>query len=158
MTTSATRTLSLALIAVACALSAVPASAVTKKKAAAAAEAAPAPAVLADLSPEQIDSAGRVLVGAQQCEFGQKVDLSPADKPGYFHLNFNKRQYTMAPEPTTTGAVRLEDKHTGVVWIQIANKSMLMNAKAGQRMVDECVHPDQKKPQQSAEAGAPASR
>ena len=157
MTTSASRTLSLALIAAACALSAVPASAVTKKKAAEAAP-APAPAVLADLSPEQIDSAGRVLVGAQQCEFGQKVDLTPADKPGYFHLSFNKRQYTMAPEPTTTGAVRLEDKHTGVVWIQIANKSMLMNAKAGQRMVDECVHPDQKKPQQSAEASAPASR
>jgi hypothetical protein len=49
----------------------------------------------------------------------------------------------LAPEPTTTGAVRLEDKKNGLVWIQIANKSMLMNAKIGQRLVDNCVHPSQ---------------
>ena len=44
---------------------------------------------------------------------------------------------------TATGAVRLEDQHAGAVWIQIANKSMLMNQKLGQRMADECMSPQQ---------------
>jgi hypothetical protein len=30
---------------------------------------------------------------------------------------------------TSTGTVRLEDKQAGAVWLQIANKSMLMNQK-----------------------------
>ena len=50
----------------------------------------------------------------------------------------------MVPESTPTGAVRLEDKKAGVVWLQIANKSMLMNAKVGQRMVDACQHAEQR--------------
>ena len=58
-------------------------------------------------------------------------------------LEVEGKKYLLAPEPTTTGAVRLEDKKAGVVWLQIANKSMLMNAKIGQRMVDECIHPTQ---------------
>ena len=31
----------------------------------------------------------------------------------------------------------------GAVWLQIANKSMLMNQKLGQRMADECMSPEQ---------------
>jgi hypothetical protein len=51
----------------------------------------------------------------------------------------------VAPEETDTGAVRLEDKKSGVVWIQIPAKSMLMNAKIGQRVADGCVMAEQKK-------------
>ena len=29
------------------------------------------------------------------------------------------------------------------MWIQIANKSMLMNQKLGQRLADECMSPEQ---------------
>jgi len=49
----------------------------------------------------------------------------------------------MSPVKTSTGTVRLEDKHAGAVWLQIANKSMLMNQKVGQRLADECMSPDQ---------------
>lgn len=49
----------------------------------------------------------------------------------------------MIPVATTTGAVRLEDTKAGAVWLQIANKSMLMNQKLGQRMADECMSPEQ---------------
>lgn len=107
------------------------------------AKAAKAPA-LPDLSAEQLANAERVLVGKIDCEFSQSVDLAPGPKQGYFTLDFKGKKYTLAPEATTTGAVRLEDKKAGIVWLQIANKSMLMNAKIGQRMVDNCVHPSQK--------------
>ena len=49
----------------------------------------------------------------------------------------------MAPGATTTGTVRLEDQKGGAVWLQIANKSMLMNQRAGQRLADECMSPEQ---------------
>jgi cytochrome c2 len=44
----------------------------------------------------------------------------------------------MTPVETTTGAVRLEDTQAGAMWLQLPNKSMLMNSKLGQRMADEC--------------------
>src|SRR4249920_1530714 len=65
----------------------------------------------------QIDIAARVLTGSAQCEFNQHVDIDPVDgKPGLFKVGFNGRNYTMSPQETTTGAVRLEDKAGGAVW------------------------------------------
>ncbi|MEY2655607.1 MAG: hypothetical protein RLZZ524_2635 [Pseudomonadota bacterium] len=92
---------------------------------------------LPDLSAEQLANAERVLT-----DWSNSQALK--DKAGYFKVGYKGKSYTMVPEPTTTGAVRLEDKKNGLVWLQIANKSMLMNAKAGRRMVDNCVHPTQK--------------
>jgi hypothetical protein len=49
----------------------------------------------------------------------------------------------MFPVETSTGAIRLEDRKAGAVWLQLANKSMLMNQKLGQRLADTCMSPDQ---------------
>jgi hypothetical protein len=49
----------------------------------------------------------------------------------------------MAPVISATGAIRLEDQKAGAVWLQIPNKSMLMNQKIGQRMADECMSTQQ---------------
>lgn len=100
------------------------------------------PAPSAQLTPEQLSTADRVLVGQSRCEFDQAVNVAPVpDKKGHFHVEFKGKTFNMVPEATTTGAVRLEDKKAGMMWLQIANKSMLMNSKIGQRMVDNCVHP-----------------
>ncbi len=96
------------------------------------------------VTPEQLAAADQVLVGKIDCELGQEVSLEAlSDKPGYFRLAFKGNYYTVVPEPTTTGAVRLEDKRAGVVWLQIPAKSMMMNSRLGQRMVDDCKHPTQ---------------
>jgi len=99
----------------------------------------------AALSNEQLVTADRVLLGQSRCEFDQSVNVAavPGQK-GWFNVEYKGKSYLMAPEHTTTGAVRLEDKKNGMMWLQIANKSMLMNSKIGQRMVDNCVHPSQK--------------
>ncbi|MCH7345895.1 hypothetical protein LZ017_21205 [Pelomonas sp. CA6] len=118
----------------------------------------PPPPVEEDLplSEAQLAVAPQVSHGDVHCEFNQKVQITPdADKPGRFKLQFGKQVFHMAPEPTTTGAVRLEDKKAGVVWLQIPSKSMLMNTKVGQRMVDSCMHEDQKA-FQAANAAPPA--
>ena len=96
------------------------------------------------VSPEQLAAADRVLLGQMECEFGQQVSLEAiADRPAHFRLSFKGNFYTVVPEPTTTGAVRLEDKRAGVVWLQIPAKSMMMNSRIGQRMIDDCKHPTQ---------------
>ena len=59
-----------------------------------------------------------------------------AGQPGHFRLSYKKASYTMIPEETSSGAVRLEDKKAGVVWLQIPAKSMLMDARAGQRRIE----------------------
>ncbi|HEU5294400.1 MAG TPA: hypothetical protein VFU71_06400 [Burkholderiaceae bacterium] len=105
----------------------------------------PAQQQVATLSADQLSTADRVLVGQSRCEFDQSVNVAavPGQK-GWFNVEYKGKSYLMAPEHTTTGAVRLEDKKNGMMWLQIANKSMLMNSKIGQRMVDNCVHPSQK--------------
>ena len=147
----------LTFVAIAAALSiAAPLSAVaterakqpTKQAAKPAAQqpaAKPAAQQPAALSADQINTADRVLTGQSRCEFDQAVNVAAVpNRKGWFNVEYKGKSYLMAPETTTTGAVRLEDKKNGMMWLQIANKSMLMNSKIGQRMVDNCVHPSQK--------------
>ena len=91
------------------------------------------------LSVAHLEEARKVQVGTLPCELGQSVVLA-ADPGanGFFTLQIGKARYRLAPELTTTGAIRLEDKTAGVVWLQLANKSMLMNQKLGRRIADEC--------------------
>jgi hypothetical protein len=97
------------------------------------------------VSPSQLEIAARVLQGDAQCEFNQQVAVRAIDgRPGHFRVSFQSVSYTMVPQETTTGAVRLEDKKAGVVWIQIPSKSMLLNHKIGQRMVDSCTTSQQR--------------
>jgi hypothetical protein len=113
------------------------------------------PALAAEpLSAGQLEAAARVYTGTAECEFNQKISLAAVDgTPGHFKLGYKNASYTLVPQETTTGAVRLEDRKAGVVWLQIPAKSMLMNAKIGQRMVDSCQHAEQRSPAAPAGAG-----
>ena len=111
------------------------------------------------VSEAQLQIADRVHTGQAACEFNQVVDLDRiADRPGHFKLKFKNVSYTVVPEETTTGALRLEDKKAGIVWLQIPSKSMLMNSKIGQRMVDNCMHPEQRAAMQAVEGAAAPER
>lgn len=97
------------------------------------------------ISQAQLDVAARVLTGAADCEFKQQVTVQPVEnQPGHFHVGFKGQRYTMVPEETATGAVRLQDRRAGMVWLQIPTKSMLMNSRLGQRVVDGCLHAEQR--------------
>ena len=117
----------------------------TKSSTKAAAGVAVAAAAVGVVTANQLDIAARVLTGKADCESNQHVNVDAiATQPGHFKVGFKNVNYTMTPEETTTGAVRLEDKKSGVVWLQIPSKSMLMNQKVGQRMVDGCTHSEQR--------------
>lgn len=100
--------------------------------------------VMLDADATQLLAAKEVLVGESGCEFGQKIEVGAnPSHPGYIDLNYNKKTYTMKPVLSATGAVRLEDVRSETLMIQIASKTMVMNQKTGQRLIDNCVHPDQ---------------
>ena len=97
------------------------------------------------ISQAQLDVAARVLTGFADCEFKQRIGVLPVEgEPGWFNISHLGKRYRMLPRETTTGAVRLEDPAAGVVWLQIPTKSMLMNARIGQRLVDSCLHAEQR--------------
>lgn len=96
------------------------------------------------LTPAELAIAERVHVGKLPCELGASVTLTADAKvPGYFDLQGKNFKYRMFPVMTSTGAIRLEDQKAGAVWLQLANKSMLMNQKMGIRLADECMSPAQ---------------
>lgn len=98
----------------------------------------------AALTPDEIAIADRVHVGRLPCGEGASVNIEPDGKaPGYFNVQSGKQRYRMFPVGTSTGAIRLEDKNAGAVWLQLANKSMLMDQKLGKRVADECSSPAQ---------------
>lgn len=98
----------------------------------------------APLAPQELSIAERVHVGHLPCELGASVQMTAdTNTPGYFHLQGKGYKYRMKPVTTSTGAIRLEDEKAGAVWLQLANKSMLMDQKNGRRLADECAHPDQ---------------
>jgi hypothetical protein len=96
------------------------------------------------LTPAELAIAERVYRGKLPCELGAFVTLTADEKsPGYFDVQIKSQKFRMFPVETSTGAIRLEDHKAGAVWLQLANKSMLMNQKLGQRLADECMSPDQ---------------
>ncbi|ABM60060.1 hypothetical protein [Verminephrobacter eiseniae] len=101
-------------------------------------------AIKATLSAAELAIAEHVHVGRMPCELGAFVTVTadPAT-PGYFHVQGKGFKYHMAPVLTSTGTARLEDTKGGAVWLQIANKSMLMSQRLGRRLADACMSPAQ---------------
>ena len=111
--------------------------------------------------------AQRVYTGKIQCELGADVTITADDKKaGFFNVSTKGARYRMHPVESRTGAIRLEDPKAGAMWLQIANKSMLMNQKQGLRLADECMAPAQlafaeemkKNPPKSLFEGADAAK
>ena len=86
-----------------------------------------------------------VYTGTMQCELGTRVTVTQdAQNPLMYDVHAsNGRRYSMQQVPTSTGVVRLEDKAAGATWMQLGNKSMLMDQKRGERVADQCQNPQQ---------------
>ena len=105
---------------------------------------APVPLIGSDPMSQDLAIAQKIYQGLMPCELGASVRVqADATAPGYFLVQGKGFRYRMYPVRTSTGALRLEDKNAGTVWLQLANKSMLMDQKKGRRVADECTHPEQ---------------
>jgi hypothetical protein len=98
----------------------------------------------AALKPEELALALQVHAGRLPCELGAFVLLvADPNASGYFDVQLKGRKFRMVPVATSTGAIRLEDRRQGAVWLQLADKSMLMDQRLGKRLVDACVSVEQ---------------
>ncbi|MQR01559.1 MliC family protein [Glaciimonas soli] len=75
--------------------------------------------------------------GKYSCESGSRVEIQQDDR-GAVQLIWLGRAYVMTPVVTSTGAVRLENAQSGLVWIQIPAKSMLLNTKQSSQLANGC--------------------
>lgn len=97
------------------------------------------------LTDAEMEIAKRVHTGKVQCELGADVTVAADEKnPGFFHVSTGKQRFFMHPVESRTGAIRMEDNRQGAMWLQLGNKSMLLNQKLGQRVADECATPTQR--------------
>ena len=113
---------------------------VTRRAAKAVEEVTPvSPETDVTLNEADLAVAQRVSTGKAQCELGADVTVTADEqKPGFFTITTKGQKYRMHPVESRTGAIRLEDPRAGAMWLQLGNKSMLMNQKAGLRIADEC--------------------
>ncbi len=103
-------------------------------------KAAPAKAAPVELTDEQLSIAQIVTTGRIVCADGKSVTITPDAKiQGAFDLLFASVRYDVVPVPTKSGAVRLEDRKSGLVFMQLANKSMLFNERQSRRLADDCI-------------------
>ena len=80
-----------------------------------------------------------VFEGSMACDDKVTVAVAQDKKlPNHFLLSVGKMQFKTVRVPTDSGAIRLEDKAHGIVWLQMSNKSMLFNEKAGKRLANNC--------------------
>jgi hypothetical protein len=97
-----------------------------------------------DAQPDQVKAAELVYYGAYDCEFKQSLNVTQSSKhPAYVDVKFGSATWLMKPVLSSTGAIRLEDIRGETLMVQIASKSMLLNVKAGKRLVDDCESPTQ---------------
>ncbi len=96
-----------------------------------------------------------------QCEHGASVSIyqnKSDDK--HIALRWEKTLYRMRRVDTTTGADRFETRKYGLIWIGIPAKGILLDAKKGQQLANECKSPEQmagKAPAAPAPAQAPVT-
>ena len=110
------------------------------------------------LTPAELAISEQVYQGRISCELGASVNIAKDSvNPGYFFVEGKGFKYHMSPVSTSTGTVRLEDAKAGAMWLQVANKSMLINRKLGQRMADDCMSPEQHQVAEAIKKNPPAT-
>ncbi len=106
----------------------------------------------------QVDAAERVYYGVYDCEFKQTIDITKNTKfPAFVDVRHAGAVYLMKPVLSSTGAIRLEDIRGETLMVQISSKSMLLNVKTANRLVDDCVSPRQRELIEAARAAKAAA-
>jgi len=98
------------------------------------------PVVASSPEPAAAAAAAEVWAGAYQCEHAEKVSMRPGQGPDMVELQWKAQRWQMRRIDSRSGAMRLEDASARMVWIQLPNKSMLLDQRQGRRLLDECQH------------------
>ena len=73
------------------------------------------------------------------CELGNHVTIiRVAGQRNQIQLRWRGRTHRMVRVNTSTGANRFENKASGLVWIDIPTKGILLNSHSGKQLANEC--------------------
>jgi membrane-bound inhibitor of C-type lysozyme len=74
-----------------------------------------------------------------QCELNRKVFIRDlATVPQTISVSWNGQQQVLAEVRSDSGAQRYEDPRSGLAWILVEDKAMLLNSKTGRQLANEC--------------------
>ena len=123
----------------------------TKKgaKAAAAGAAAAAAVAAPAANPQDVDEPDitDTVVTEYACELGNKITIyTNAQDDGHIALRWKKRLHRLNRVGTTTGALRFENPHWGLIWIGIPAKGILLDSKLNRQLANECKNAEQSAP------------
>lgn len=77
--------------------------------------------------------------GVYKCELNRSVQIrSVASDQQTAVLRWDKKDYTLKAVQALSGALRYEDPGSGLVWLVIVGKSMLLDTKQGKQLANEC--------------------
>jgi hypothetical protein len=77
--------------------------------------------------------------GAYRCELGRSVHVrSVSADLRTTVLRWGREEYTLRAVDARSGALRYEDPGSGLAWIVLRDRSMLLDARAGQRLANAC--------------------
>lgn len=94
-------------------------------------------------APVQAAASARPLIafeaGEYKCELGRSVNVRGITPDRLsVSLNWGRKDYTMLAVSTSSGALRYEDNVSGLVWIVIPAKAMLLDTSKGKQLANEC--------------------
>ena len=77
--------------------------------------------------------------GSYVCEFGQRIDvLRDARSSGNMQIGWKGRRYDLARDLSYSGLPRYEDRRSGLVWIDLPWKGVLLDARTQKPLANEC--------------------
>jgi len=98
---------------------------------------APAPAPVK--AKPAVRSALSMRSGTYRCDLNRSVEVrSVSSDRSVAVLNWNQRSYRMRAVSTASGALRYEDQGSGLTWITIVGKSMLLDTRHGKQLANDC--------------------
>ena len=91
-----------------------------------------------DKEDEKVDTTG-LSSTHYTCELGAKVTIhTKPNNSQQITVSWRNRLHNLVRVSTTTGADRYEGAKSGLVWIGIPAKGMLLDAHKGQQLANEC--------------------
>jgi hypothetical protein len=81
----------------------------------------------------------KLVSGTYRCEEGARVDVRrDAGDPNLLQVGWKGETYPMLRNPSYSGLPRYEDAASGLVWIDLPWKSVLLDGRSGKPLVSEC--------------------
>lgn len=87
----------------------------------------------------QIDLA--LASGNYQCELGQNIEIAREYQDKVNHrilVSWKNRNYRLERDNSHSGLPRFKDKNSGLVWVDLPWKGMLLDGKTNKPLANEC--------------------